>query len=130
MLTLLLAALSGCYGRLSPVVRNIHLSVENGDTVFLGDFTNFVWDNVIIANPGTSNRDILLFLGDRGRVNMDFDIQVVVIFRKGERVVHFYRYTWQPDRRHPVEFRIETNTYQVFSIENAFFRQEEYVENM
>jgi len=89
VLTLLLAALSGCYGRLSPVVRNIHLSVENGDTVFLGDFTNFVWDNVIIANPGTSNRDILLFLGDRGRVNMDFDIQVVVIFRKGERVVHF-----------------------------------------
>ncbi|MCL2381782.1 MAG: hypothetical protein FWC64_09370 [Treponema sp.] len=118
---MLLVTLSGCYRRISPVVRNIHSSVENGDTIFLGDFTRFEWDNVIIANPGTSNRDILLFLGDRGRANMDFDIQVVVIFRKGDRVVHFYRYIWRSDRRHPVEFSIGTNTYQVFSIENAFF---------
>jgi len=98
-------------------IEKIYSSVNDGDFIILGDYTDFTWDNVVLCNPGTSRQDYIKFLGNQGK---NFDLNKVIIFRKGEQVVHYIKQDYHPEKPLAVEFYIDTNTYKIFDKDTIF----------
>ena len=102
--------------------RRIYSSAKNNEIIALENFTDFEWNNVIICNPGTSQKDYEKLIGPFDFKN--YDMNKVIIFRIDDTVVKTMFRNYHPDERLSVEFYIDTNFCRIIKKEEAIFKVE------
>ena len=107
------------------ILKNIRLSVNEGDIIHLADFTDFEWDSVIICNPGTVRRDLVRLIGE---FNLNIDLKKLIIFMYEDNIVHMIIQDYHPEKYLLVDFRINTGIYAVYSKDISSFIVEKHLD--
>ena len=115
---------SSCYQDNDRILRKIYSSATEADgtIISLADFTNFDWDNVVLTNPGTLNDEYIeIFGGTVKDYKLKYDLQELIIFRKGDQVAHIIRQNWHPEKYPLVNFFAGRSDFIILDKSEAFF---------